>query len=114
MDSFSAPLHLHLKEEPALIADLARYSTPDNPIDILAIAAAAGKKQVSPSFLSNVLPVFLNMESVEFEGGLWHDAFPPVAAPVRWIMLKAAPLWQYRRWRFASCAADGARRRLAA
>lgn len=43
MDSFKEPLHSHLKAEPPAIVDLARYSTEQNPIDIMDIAAAAGK-----------------------------------------------------------------------
>lgn len=114
MDSFSSPLHAHLKEEPDTIMNLSRFNTPETPIDILAIAAAAGKKQVNISFLFNVLPVFfLNMESVEFEDGMWHEAFPPVSWPVRWLMMKGAPMWQARRWRFASCTAEGEIKQLA-
>ncbi|PQE05097.1 hemerythrin HHE cation binding domain-containing protein [Rutstroemia sp. NJR-2017a BVV2] len=108
MDSFSQHLHNHLKEEPPAIAELARFNTPDTPIDILAIAAAAGKKQVNLPFLLNTLPVFfLNMESVEFENGLWHNSFPPVNKPLKWVLTKGAPMWQSRYWRFASCTADG-------
>lgn len=114
MDSFSEPLHLHLKEEPPAIASLSRFSTLENPIDIIGLALEAGKKQVSLSFLFNVLPVyFLNMESVEFEDGMWHEAFPPVSKPVKWIMMTVAPMWQHRRWRFASCTPDGAFKQLA-
>lgn len=42
MDSFKEPLHSHLKAEPYAIVALAKYSTPDHPIDILAIAKALG------------------------------------------------------------------------
>lgn len=113
MDSFSEPLYLHLKEEPQTIVDLSRFNTPETPIDILGIASASGKKQVSVSLLLNVLPVFfLNMETVEFENGMWHGVFPPVPSPVKWIMTKGFPMWQQRYWRFASCTADGAFKQL--
>ncbi|MCJ1313260.1 hypothetical protein MMC25_006937 [Agyrium rufum] len=114
MDSFSEPLYLHLKEEPQTIAQLARFKTPEHPIDILAIASKAGKKQVTPSFLFNILPVFLlNMETVKFEDGMWHDVFPPVPKSVKWVMTKGAPMWHSRRWRFVSCTPDGAFKQLA-
>lgn len=114
MDSFSEPLYTHLKEEPPTIANLSRFNTSETPIDILAIAAEAGKKQVNASFLFNILPVFfLNMESVNFENGLWHNVFPPVNKPVKWLMTKGAPMWQSRRWRFASCTPDGEFKQLA-
>lgn len=43
MDSFKDPLYRHLKSEPDEIVALAKYSTPERPVDILAIADAAGK-----------------------------------------------------------------------
>lgn len=114
MDSFMQPLYEHLKAEPQTIVDLSRFSTVEKPIDIVALALQAGKKQVSVSFLFNILPIFfLNMESVEFEGGMWHEIFPPVSKPVKWIMTKGAPMWQHRLWRFASCTPDGAFKQLA-
>ena len=45
MDSFKEPLHKHLSSEPGEIVALAKYSTPENPIDVLAIADAAGKSR---------------------------------------------------------------------
>lgn len=43
MDEFKEPLHSHLKAEPPAIVALAKYSTPEKPIDILGIADAAGE-----------------------------------------------------------------------
>ena len=114
MDSFSEPLYLHLREEPGQIVALSRLDTPEKPIDIVAIALEAGKKSVTLGFVFNVLPVFLlNMETVEFEGGMWHNIFPPLNQPVRWLMYKAAPMWQRRQWRFSSCSSDGDIKQLA-
>jgi hypothetical protein len=80
----------------------------------VALALAAGKEQVSMSFLFNILPVFfLNLESVDFENGLWHDVFPPVNKPTKWIMTKGAPMWRSGLWRFASCTPDGTFKQLA-
>lgn len=114
MDSFSEPLYNHLKEEPQIIADLSQYNTPETPIDILAIAAEAGKKQVNIFFLFNVFLIFfLNMESIEFENGLWQTSFPPVNKPIKRLMTKGAPMWQHCLWRFESCTPDGEYRNLA-
>lgn len=114
MNSFSDPFYQHLKEEPPAIVNLAQYDTPEHPIDILGIASKSGKKQVSLPLLFNTLPVFfLNMETVEFEGGLWHEVFPPVPAPVKWVLTKGAPMWHQRYWKFASCTADGKFKQLA-
>lgn len=114
MDSFKDALYTHLKEEPPTIVGLAKFNTAETPIDIIALASAAGKKQVTLSFLFNILPVFfLNMESVEYENGIWHDVFPPVTGVVKWLMLKAAPMWQSHRWWFSSCDSDGGFKQLA-
>ncbi|KAK4148998.1 iron-sulfur cluster repair protein DnrN [Chaetomidium leptoderma] len=113
MDEFKDALHRHLAAEPAAIAALARYSTPDRPIDILGITTVTGKKQLSVGFVFNTVPVFfLNMETVEFEGGMWHGVFPPVKGLAKTVMTKAVPLWHSGRWRFVSCSADGRVKRL--
>lgn len=114
MDEFKEPLHSHLKAEPPAIVALAKYSTPEKPIDILGIADAAGKKQVTLGFMFNTLPVFfLNMETVEFEGGMWHGVFPPLKGVARTIMNKGVPMWHSARWRFVSCSPEGTAKRLA-
>ncbi|KAI0482645.1 hypothetical protein GGR56DRAFT_620916 [Xylariaceae sp. FL0804] len=114
MDSFKEPLHAHLKAEPAMIVALAEHSTAERPIDILGIAGAAGKKQVTLGFMFNTLPVFfLNMETVDFEGGMWHGVFPPLHGPAKTVMLKLVPMWQSRRWRYVSCTPEGTARPLA-
>jgi hypothetical protein len=62
----------------------------------------------------NTLPVFfLNMETVEFEGGMWHGVFPPLKGVARFIMNQAVPMWHSGRWRFVSCSPDGKAKRLA-
>lgn len=84
MDSFKDALHCHLKSEPPTIVALSKYSTPENPIDILGIADAAGKKQLSLRFVFDILPVFfLNMDTLDFEGGMWHEVFPPLEGLIK-------------------------------
>lgn len=114
MDSFSAPLYSHLKAEPPSIVALAKYHTVENPIDILAMASEAGKKSMTLGFVFNILPVFLlNMETREFENGMWHDVFPPFKGVVKTIFNKGVPMWQSKRWRFTSCGPDGEVKQLA-
>jgi hypothetical protein len=115
LDSFSQALYEHLREEPDQIVSLAKWSTPEKPVDIIKLALDAGKKQVSMGFLVNILPVFfLNIEFEEFENGLWNGVFPPVNRVARWVMLKGAPMWHgEKRWRFASCTPEGKFKRLA-
>jgi hypothetical protein len=113
MDSFSQPLYAHLSEELDAIVNLSRFSTTENPIDIVAIALKVGKQAVTRDFALNCLPCFmLNMETVEFEDGMWHE-FPPINAPVRFILMRVLPLWHRTVWRFASCGGDRARKQLA-
>ena len=114
LDSFKDAFYDHLKSEPPSIVALAEHSTTENPIPILQIADAAGKKQLSPGFIFNILPVFLlNMETVEFEDGMWHDVFPPFKGLVKSIMTQAVPMWRSGQWRFTACGADGRVKQLA-
>ncbi|KAI1752755.1 hypothetical protein F4782DRAFT_114157 [Xylaria castorea] len=114
LDSFKDALHSHLKAEPPSIVALRQYSTAERPIDILGIADAAGKTQVNLSFVFNVLPVFLlNMDTADFEGGMWHDVFPPFKGAVKWVLTKAVPAWNSGKWRFVSCSAEGKMKQLA-
>ncbi|KAK4041923.1 iron-sulfur cluster repair protein DnrN [Parachaetomium inaequale] len=111
MDDSKRPLHSHLKAEPPAILALAKYNTPERPIDILGIANAAASLA---GLMFNTLPVFfLNMETVEFEGGMWHGVFPPLKGAARTVMNKGMPVWHSGRWRFVSCTADGTVKRLA-
>ncbi|EEQ88633.1 uncharacterized protein BDCG_03753 [Blastomyces dermatitidis ER-3] len=114
LESFKEPLHNHLKAEPPAIVDLARYSTEQNPIDIVAIAAAAGKKQINFGFFLHTVPViFLNMETATFEGGMWHGVFPPLKGLARTSVNNVVPMWHSSRWRLASCTPEGEYKQLA-
>ncbi|KAI6083720.1 hypothetical protein F4821DRAFT_185091 [Hypoxylon rubiginosum] len=114
MDSFKDPLHSHLKAEPPAIAALAKYDTPEHPIDIVAIADRAAKNSISLSAVFNVFPVFfLNMDTATFEGGMWDGVFPPLNGTGKWLMTKAVPMWHSSRWRFTSCSPEGKFKQLA-
>lgn len=114
LDEFKTPFYEHLKSEPPSIVALAEHSTAENPIPILSIADAAGKKQLSVGFIFNILPVFLlNMETATFEDGMWHDVFPPFKGLVKSIMTKAVPMWRSGQWRFTACDAEGKVKQLA-
>ncbi|RYO89286.1 hypothetical protein DL762_003309 [Monosporascus cannonballus] len=88
--------------------------TTERPINILGIADVAGKKQVNLSFVFNILPVFLlNMDTADFEHGMWHEVFPPFKGAAKWVLTKAVPAWHSGRWRFAACSLEGKAKRLA-
>ena len=113
MDSFSEPMYTHLADELNAIVNLSRFSTPENQIDPASTALKVGMQSLTLDFALRCLPCFmLNMEVVEFEDGMWRD-FPPVNAPVRFILMRIIPLWHRNVWRFASCGGNGARKPLA-
>lgn len=113
MDSFSQPLYTHLTEELDAIVNLSRFSTPENPTKIAAIALRGRKQAVMLDFALKCMPCFMpNMETFESEDSMWHG-FPPVNAPVKFIIMRASPLWRRSVWGFSTCGGDGARKQLA-
>ena len=113
MESFSKPLYDHLAAEPGSIVALRRFASVEKPIDIVALSIETGKKVVTFDYAINCLPMFiLNMEVEEFEDGIWR-VFPPVNAPVLFMMSKVIPLWHRSWWRFAACDGNRRRKRLA-
>ena len=114
MDAFSGPFFDHLAAEPDAILSLSRFYTPENPFDIEKIALASEKKQLTPGFIFNTLPAFLlNMETVEFENGMWHGVFPPLPSGAKYFMYTSVPMWRGSQWRFVSCDTKGAKKQLA-
>ncbi|KAG4435897.1 hypothetical protein IFR05_008628 [Cadophora sp. M221] len=114
MSSFSQPLHSHLSSEPQVILALSRFASPERQFDLTAIEREQGKKAISLDFAFNVLPIFMNnMETVEFEGGMWRD-HPDVPVLVRWVMKVVIPLWMWRMWRLIAYDAQGRRKRIVA
>lgn len=115
MSSFQAPLRNHLHSEIATIAALADH--PRTPREGTREAAAAraifkawGRSTVTKAGMSDVAPFFiLNLDRTA-EGGIWAD-WPPMAAPMKWTLLKVAGAVQGY-WRFASCDAAGRPREL--
>ena len=115
MDSFSEPLHSHLASEPQALLALSRFASPERQFDILKIEHEQGKKAVTLDFALNVLPIFMNnMETVEFEGGMWHRKHPEIPSFVRWVMKVLIPMWHWRQWRFMACDSYGKRKRMVA
>jgi hypothetical protein len=115
MDSFSQPLHVHLEAEPQAILALSRYASPPHSksFDLVAIEREQGKKALTLDFALNVLPIFMNnMETEEFEDGIWKKH--PIDGWAGWIMKTLIPMWKTKQWRFLSCSADGKRKRLVA
>ncbi|KAI9152172.1 hypothetical protein HJFPF1_09397 [Paramyrothecium foliicola] len=108
MDSFRDPLDAHFRAEITMIVGLAEHSTLERPIDILTIADAAARSQITPSLVLNVIPIFyLNMNTAEFEDGMWDGVFPSYKGTGRAFMTKVIPRWHARRWREREWAKNG-------
>jgi len=116
LDSFSAPLHSHLASEPQTLAALSRFAPAFEAANttLVVVSLAEGKKTMaSLDFVLNVLPCFmLNMEFEEFEDGYWTGKWPDIKGVGRWALFNVVPMWHSKRWRFASCDAQGRRKRL--
>jgi hypothetical protein len=117
LDSFSAPLHSHLTSEPLSLAALSRFAPAFEAANttLVDVSLTEGKKAMaSLDFVLNVLPCFmLNMEFEEFEDGYWTGKWPGIKGVGRWALFNVVPMWHSKRWRFASCDAQGRRKRLA-
>ncbi|OAA81282.1 Protein kinase-like domain protein [Akanthomyces lecanii RCEF 1005] len=118
MDSFRAPLDDHLHSEVQTISSLAAH--PRAPVEGSDAAAAAalvfkswGKKTVTKAGVLDVVPFFfLNLDRT-FERDRWAH-WPPMPAPIRWILTNVVGTYYGNWWRFASCGADGSPRELLA
>ncbi|KAJ6781574.1 hypothetical protein PWT90_01569 [Aphanocladium album] len=118
MDSFREPFGNHLQSEVSTIADLAKH--PKAPAESSEEAAAAalvfktwGKKTVTKAGMVDVVPFFfLNLDRT-FENGRWAN-WPPMPAPIRWILTNVVGTYYGNWWRFASCSSNGSPRELLA
>lgn len=111
MDSFKAPFEHHFHHEIAVIAALATHPNVPAPSTPAHESASAvfktwGKKTVSKAGMADVLPLFLLNLDRTAEGGLWAN-WPPLPAPIRWMMVNVVGSWYGSWWRFASCDSAG-------
>ena len=114
MDSFRDRLDAHFRAEISTIIGFAEHSTSERPINILSIADAAVRNEITSSFVLNVIPIlYLNINTAEFEDGMWDSIFPSFKGTGKAFLTKVVPRSHARRWRFASCSPDGRLRRLA-
>lgn len=117
MDSFSQPFCHHFHSEISTIAalsdltpapsghgkDLSKSAGP--------IFAQWGKSSIMRAGLTDVVPfLFLNFDRT-VEDGMWAN-WPPMPAPIRWLLVNAGGSWYARWWRFASCGYDGSPKEL--
>ncbi|KAL1966602.1 hypothetical protein VTN77DRAFT_4013 [Rasamsonia byssochlamydoides] len=116
MDSFAEQFRHHFHSEIATIASWADIplegSDNKRGQDIGPIFAKWGKStMMRTGGLTDVVPfLFLNFDRTA-EEGLWAN-WPPMPAPIRWMLVNVGGTWNARWWRFASCGYDGKPRKL--
>jgi hypothetical protein len=114
MATFQEPFEIHMRSEVATIANLAHHArTPEE--------GSAKEKSTSAAFetregknlllsgVTDVMPFFLFNYDSEYEDGIWAS-WPPIPAPVRWVIVNVAKIRHPGWWKFASC--DASRRRI--
>lgn len=103
MDAFISPLSDHLAAEIPTLLALSRFE--DKKLDLLAIMDEEGKKVMGGMSKTTQLPMFLLNHDTTFEGGI-HN-FPPVPAPVKFVLREVCGRWQSAWWQFSTVGFDG-------
>jgi hypothetical protein len=108
IDSFAPKLFLHLNEEIPTLLSLSRFGTTLPLLDMVNQEALR-----SPQTLSKTGGVvfFLRNLDLGFEDGRWKN-WPPIPAPVWWMIMRSVAKWNKGWWRFASANEMGMGREL--
>ncbi|KAI5289481.1 hypothetical protein KEM52_000775, partial [Ascosphaera acerosa] len=114
LDDFRSAFGRHFHHEIGHIAALRELTAAvcaERLSEVGAIFAAWGRKSVRSARGSDVLPfMFMNFDRT-VEGGLWRE-WPPMPAPVRWVLVNLKGAWDAGHWKFSSCTSDGRPRAL--
>jgi hypothetical protein len=81
-------------------------------LDLRKLCKEEGDMVMGSLSKTQTLPVFFLNHDVTYEGGL-HADFPPLPAPVRWVLREGFPRWKAEWWKFSTCGYDGRPRELA-
>lgn len=109
LDKFLPALGQHLADEIPTLISLSRFG---DKVDMLKLAEAEGRQVMGGLSKTRELPVFWANHDVDFEEGI-HTEFPPVPAPVRWVLREVFGRWNAAWWKFGTCGFDGRPRELA-
>lgn len=101
IDAFAPKLLEHLHDEIPSLVSLSRFG---DKLPLRNMIAAGGRK-TEQSLTGGTAFFFRNLD-FDFEEGLW-GRWPPVPAPVWFVLQKTAVAWNGRWWRFASADANG-------
>jgi hemerythrin-like domain-containing protein len=102
MDSFITSLSQHLADEIPTILSLSEYG---NALDLRAMFQREGDQVMKTLSTTKQMPVFLLNHDVTYEGGI-HN-FPPIPAPVKFVLMQVCARWNRDWWKFATCGYDG-------
>jgi len=113
MDSFSQPFCHHFHSEISTISSLSSIIPTQTDADddefskkTAPVFAQWGKSSIMRAGLTDVVPfLFLNFDRTA-EDGMWAN-WPPMPAPIRWLLVNVGGSWYSQWWRFASCGYDG-------
>jgi hypothetical protein len=113
MASFQTPFEEHMRSEISTIAQLAQHPrTPkEGSAEEEATRALYDRVEgmsLMKSGITDVMPFFLFNFDREYEDRLWAS-WPPIPAPVRWVLMGMARVLHPGWWKFASCDAAGRR-----
>lgn len=111
MDSFKPAFEHHFHHEIDIIAALRTHKNAPKENSPEAAAATAmfkawGKKSFGKAEMADVVPLFLLNLDLTAEDGRWSN-WPPMPAPVRWMVINVIGTWYGNWWKFASCDASG-------
>jgi hypothetical protein len=111
MDTFREPFSDHFHSEIGTIAAFADLPSAPKPGTPEAEAAAAtfktwGKKTLTKAGMADVVPFCLLNLDRTYEGGLWAT-WPPMPAPIRWMLVNIFGSWNGGWWKFTSCDSAG-------
>ncbi|ORY16455.1 hypothetical protein BCR34DRAFT_584396 [Clohesyomyces aquaticus] len=107
MDSFTEPLSQHLQDEIPTLLGLAKFG---DSMDLKALTQKEADTVMKGLSKTKQMPAFLMNHDVTFEGGIHH--FPPLPAPVTWVLLNVFGRVKSEWWKFAACGFDGRPRAL--
>ncbi|KAH6644840.1 hypothetical protein C7974DRAFT_299676 [Boeremia exigua] len=105
MDAFIPPLTAHLHDEIPTLLALRRFGAA---LDLQAMFAREAKTVMGGMRKRTVLPVFLSNHDRAFEGGM--HVFPPLPAPVVWVLGSVCGRVKAEWWKFGACGFDGVAR----
>jgi hypothetical protein len=118
MDSFRHAFEAHFHAEIDTLANLAnhRNAPPPNTPEEAAMGAKLQRWGAElgsrPGLVEGAPFFFFNLDRT-VEDGLWAN-WPPVPAPVRWVLLNVVGAWHGAWWKFTSCNENGRPRPLRA